>query len=197
MNLTTVKSRLGRWVILLGAMAVAACLIGPAAQGEDRATRITAEELLQRIAALEKRVAALEDQVKELRKSASGSREAVQSKPTIEIISPVNGATSGMTVLVEGIVRIKDIKGRSVVVGVHPMQSNLIWIQPEPKRLEKTKAGYRFRCRAYCGNQTRGIGEKFELYAILVKKGAYKEGDQLERIPKDVEVSPSVLVTRK
>lgn len=197
MKLTTVKPRLGRWLVVSGAIVVAACLIGPTAQGGDQATGTSTTELLQRIAALEKRVAALEDQVKALQKSASGTRPGAPPKAIVEITSPANGAAVGMNVLVEGIIHVEDIGGRSVVVGVHPMLTSMIWIQPLPLKLEKTRDGYRFRCRAYCGTQTQGIGEKFELYAMLVKKGALKEGDQLERIPKNVEVSPSVLVTRK
>ncbi len=197
MKPTTGTLRLGRWSVLLAAMAVAVCLIGPAAQGGDQATGTSTTELLQRIVALEKRVAALEDQVKALQKGAPPSRPTAQPKATVEIISPVNGAAVGMNVLVEGLVRVEDMAGRAVVVGVHPMQTNLIWIQPPPLKLEKTEDGYRFRCRAYCGTQTQGVGEKFELYAILAKKGALKEADQLTGIPKDAEASPSVLVTRK
>ena len=197
MKPTSVKPRVGRWCVLLGAMAVAACLVGPAAQGEDLTTGTSTTELLQRIAALEMRVAALEEHVAALKKAAPSSRPAAQPKSTVEIISPVNGATVGMNVLVEGIIHVEDMGERTVVVGLHPILTNMIWIQPPPLKVEKVEDGYRFRCRAYCGTQTQGIGEKFELYVMLVKKGTLKEGDQLDGLPKDVETSPSVLVTRK
>jgi len=187
----------GRWFVLLGTIAIAACLVGSAAQGQDQATGVSTAELLQRIAALEKRVAALEEQVAALKKAAPSSRPAAQPKSTVEIISPVNGAAVGMNVLVEGVVHVEDMGERMVVVGVHPMLTNMIWIQPPPLKVEKVEDGYRFRCRAYCGTETQGVGEEFELYAMLAKKGAIKEDDQLEGIPKDAEASPSVLVTRK
>lgn len=197
MKPTVTKTMLGRWYILLGAMAVAACLVGPAAQGQDHATGTSVTELLQRIAVLEKRVSALEEQVSALKKGTPSSRPTTQPKAMIEITSPLNGTEVGMNVLVEGIIHVQDLGDRAVVVGVHPMLTSMIWIEPPPLKVEKTEDGYRFRCRAYCGTQTQGVGEKFELYAMLAKKGTIKEGDQLDGLPKDVEASPSVLVTRK
>jgi hypothetical protein len=178
-------------------MVVAACLVGPAAQGDDQTTGTSTTELMQRVAALENRVAALEEQVNALKKGAATSRPAAQPKAVVEITSPLNGEEIGMNVLVEGIIHVDDLGERTLVVAVHPIQTNRLWVQPHPLRIEKVEDGYRFRCRAYCGTQTQGIGEKFELYAMLAKKGAMKEGDQLDGIPKDVEASPSVLVTRK
>lgn len=188
---------LGRWFFLLGAIVVAVCLVGPAAQGDDPAAGTSTAELLQRVAALEKRVAALEEQLNALKKGTPSSRPAAQAKAVVEITSPLNAAETGMNVLVEGIIHVEDLGERTVAVGVHPTLTNMIWIQPPPLKIEKTEDGYRFRCRAYCGTQTQGVGEKFELYAILVKKGTVKEGDQLEGLPKDAEASASVLVTRK
>lgn len=114
----------------------------------------------------------------------------------IEIIFPQNGDKVSMNVIVEGTVRVDDIAERFPCVVVHPLRTNLIWVQPSPINVEKTSDGYRFRCRVYCGTPEEGIGEKFEIYALLPEKGVLKEGDQLDRLPKDVPVSPSVLVTR-
>ncbi len=197
MKPTVGKPMMGRCFVLLVALVITACLVGPAARGQDQATETSPTELLQRIAALEKRVAALEEQVSALKKAGPTSRPTAQPKAMIEITSPLNGAEIGMNVLVEGIVHVNDLGDRAVVVGVHPMLTNMIWIQPAPLKVEKTEDGYRFRCRAYCGTQKQGVGEKFELYAMLAKKGAIKEGDQLDGLPKDVEASRSVLVTRK
>ena len=101
-----------------------------------------------------------------------------------------------MEVVVDCVVRVKDLEGRSPVVLVHPLMTNLLWVQPLPIKIDKTDDGYRFRCIAYCGTAEAGVGEKFELYAVLSKKESLNEGDQLDAIPEGVLASTSVLVTR-
>lgn len=115
---------------------------------------------------------------------------------TIDITSPDDGAEVGHVVLLEGIIRVEDMGDRVAVVLVHPMLTDLLWVQPLPANYDKVANGYRFRTRAFCGTEDKGKGEKFELTALLVKKGTVNQGDKLTRVPDDASKSLTILVTR-
>ncbi|NQT18168.1 MAG: hypothetical protein HQ592_00585 [Planctomycetes bacterium] len=184
-----------RAIVVVGAVVVAACTvvsIGRAAQKAD----LSLAEVTGRLLDLEDRVARIEQRLNAAGEAPASDAGVPQNKPVIEITSPKNGSEVGRTVVVEGVVRVNDLAGRSPIVGVHPMLTDLTWIQPEPLKVEKVADGYRFRCRVYCGSKRQGVGEQFELYAFLPKKGTIKEGDVLEKLPEDVPASLSVVVTR-
>lgn len=195
-------AQLNRRIIGLAVVAFAGCLImsvyGAAQDGE-----LSLGQVVRRLLALEDRVGKhgeqlgeLGKQVAEIQRGLASAQQPQVKKPIIEIMSPTSGAEIGMEVIVEGIVRVDDLEGRWPVVAVHPMLTNLIWIQPLPVKPDPTREGYTFRCRAFCGTKGKGIGEKFELYALLPKKGELNEADVLEKLPKDIPVSMSVLLTR-
>ena len=165
-------------------------------QAAEQTGDMTIADMARKIQALEERIAKLEERLQVLEKDAADQAIAPKEKPVIEIVSPQNSTEVAMEVVVEGVVRVNDLQGRSPVVLVRPLMANLLWVQPLPLMLEKTEDGYRFRCRVYCGTAEAGIGEKYELYAVLPKKDALQEGDQLDAVPDGVLVSTSVLVTR-
>ena len=166
-------------------------------QAAEQTGDMTIADMTRKIQALEERIAKLEERLQAIEKEAAGQAVAPKEKPVIEIVSPQNDAKVGMEVIIEGIVRLKDVEGRTPMILVRPLMANLLWVQPLPLTLEKADDGYRFRCRAYCGTVEAGIGEKFELYAVLLpSKNTIGEGDQLDALPDGVPVSKSVLVTR-
>jgi hypothetical protein len=181
------------------------CLIGLLLCGAGVLTAETAtqkrqtsfEDIVKRLSALENRVNALEERVRTLEQLGAQSKEVPHDKPMLEILSPKNGDEIGMNVLVEGVIRVGELDGRQPVLAVHPLNSNLIWIQPAPISIEKHPEGYEFRCRVYCGSAEMGIGEKYEIFLLLAQQNTLKEGDQLDKLPKNVPVSKAVLVTRK
>ncbi len=128
--------------------------------------------------------------------SAPASSAVDEKKATLEVTLPRNRSEVGMNVIVEGLVRAEDLGDRYPVVGVHPLLTNLTWIQPLPMRVEKKPEGFVFRTRAYCGTKDKGVGEQFEIYVLLPKRGAVKEGDQLDKVPEGIPVSDATVVTR-
>lgn len=192
------RKKLTHWSVFVAVITVLAVIIGSVSMATSESGQISSADVVSRLLGLEKRVDALEERLDTLEQQAEKKQIVFEKeKPIIEIISPQNGNEVSMNVVVEGIVRVDDIAGRFPCVAVHPLRTNLIWVQPSPTNVEKTSDGYRFRCRVFCGTPVEGIGEKFEIYALLPEKGVLKEGDQLDRLPKDVPVSLSVLVTRK
>ena len=182
--------------IVFATIVIISGITGSLCSAGEQAGEVTMADLARRLQALEERLVKLEGRLQALEKEPPAQAKAPEERPVIEIVSPKKDAEVGMVVSVEGIVRLQDLGDRFPVVLQHPIMTNLLWVQPLPVKVEKVAEGYRFRCRAYCGTAQQGIGEKFELYAILPKKGAHNEGDQLDEIPEGVLTSPSVLVTR-
>lgn len=191
------RMKLNRIFTLIAVVITLGCVIASITWAANESNKLSLAEVVSRLLGLEKRMTAVEKRLDALEPRAEQLQQSPKEKPTIEIVSPKNGETVGMSVIVEGILRVDDLAGRVPMVAIHPLLTNLLWIQPPPLTVEKTEVGYRFRSRAYCGTLQQGIGEQFEIYVLLPQKGALKEGSQLERLPKDVLVSPSVLVTRK
>lgn len=192
------RTHLSRYIVLLGSIVVVGCtIVLLTGAATDESAQLSLVNMNSRLLDLEKRVITLDKRLKTLEQKVgvvAPNEPAIL--PVIEILSPQNGEGVSMNVIVEGIVRVDDLEGRFPVIAVHPILTNLIWIQPLPVTVEKTLHGCKFRCRACCGTETQGKGEQFELYALLPQKGTLKEGDVLDKLPNNVPVSPSVLVTR-
>jgi hypothetical protein len=192
------RKKLIHWFVFIAVIAMLAVVIESVTVATSESNQLSFGEVVSRVLGLEKRVDSLEKRLAVLeQEKEKKSIISEKEKPLIEITSPRNGDEVGMNVIVEGTVHVNDITECFPCIAVHPLRTNLIWIQPPPVNVEKMPDGYRFRCRVFCGTAKEGIGENFEIYALLPEKGALKEGDQLDRLPKDVPVSLSVLVTRK
>ena len=191
------KVRVSHKLALFAAVVAAGCVIVSISGAANEEKRLTLSDVSDRLLRFEKKVADIDQRLAAVEKQlGKRSSELPKKKPIIEITTPKNGAEVGMTVLVECIVRVDDLAGRRPYVAVHPMEASLLWIQPVPIKLDKIEEGYRFRVRIFCGTKKQGIGEKFEICALLAKKGKLKAGDELIRLPKDAPSSSSVLVTR-
>jgi hypothetical protein len=190
------KVTLGRRFVLAAAVIVSGCVFWSVALAATGEGQLSLPEIIKRVLDLEERVARIEKRLDGMEKPGLKPTQTRPSQSVIEILSPQDGDEVGMNVIVTGVVHLDDLAGRFPVVGVHPMLTSMTWIQPIPTKVEKTAEGFRFRTRVYCGTPKQGLGEQFELYALLPEKGALDEGDQLDRLPEDVPVSPSVLVTR-
>jgi hypothetical protein len=186
----------GRRLVLLSSVLAVCCIIGLAGSAAYAAGEPSTTDVLKRLDDIEQRIAKIEKRLDALEKGDEVVTEPAESRSVIEIISPKDGDEVGMNVVVTGIVHVDNIEGKTPVVAVHPMLTNMLWIQPLPVSVEKTAEGYRFRMNAYCGAPNQGVGEQFELYALLARNGAFTEGDQIERLPAGVPASASVLVTR-
>ena len=188
-------SKLNRWIIGIGILAFVGCLI-MSTYGSAQTGDLTLQDVVQRLLGLEDRVSKLEHEVAALRQAQAAAPGATAKKPIIEITSPKDGEEVGAQPTVQGIVRVDDLAGQCPVVAVHPLRTNLIWIQALPLPPHKTADGYKFQCRVFCGSREAGRGEQFEIYALLVKKGQLKEGDAIEKFPDGASVSTPVLVKR-
>jgi hypothetical protein len=150
-------------------------------------------DVVSRLLGLEKRVSAVERRLDILE---NGPKDPPTTLPMIEITSPRDGDQVGRNVTVKVIMRVDDLANRSPIVAVHPLLSNLVWIQPPPAKVDKVKDGFKFQCRVFCGTPNEGLGEEFELIALLPEKGTLVEGNSLDGIPDDIPASPVVLVKR-
>ena len=183
-------SSLNRRIAMFVAVAFSGCVV-LSVLGAAQSRQMTLEEVVRRLLALEDRVAKLERKV-----GIKGEAEKPRAEaPIIEITNPRDRADVGQRVLVEGIARVDDLKGRVPVVLVHPVETNTWWAQP-PVTVDKGLGGFKFRVSVYCGERARGKGEWFEIAAFLAPKGRYDKGAQLDKLPSDVSVSPVVVVQR-
>ncbi len=187
------NASLNRRIVTLAALAFVGCVVlsvrAAAQDGE-----ISLPEVVRRLVGLENRVAKLEKQMGDLRRSAAASQPGLKL-PDIEITSPADDADVGSEPVVEGLVHA-DLGEREPVILVHPLQTNLFWVQQIPPSLDRTAEGLRFRSRVFLGSKDKGLGEQFELYAVLARKDAHHEGDLLDKLPSDAPVSKAILVTR-
>lgn len=191
------KSNRNRSIALLGTIVLIGCIIVSVTWAATGQSDLSLQKVITRLRGLEKHVTALEARVKALEKKCAKRLPETGKKPTIEITSPKTDEQISVNVYVEGVIWIDEIGELFPVVVVHPLQSNLFWVQQLPANVEKVPGGFKFRCRVFCGTIEEGTGEKYELYALLAKKGAFAQGDQLQQLPKDVPSSPSIVVTRK
>jgi hypothetical protein len=121
---------------------------------------------------------------------ASGEN-APKAMAKIDIITPAdNSELEGVEHLVRG--KVTDYSMGNVFVLVHPMRTNLFWVQRPPSLINQDGL---WQTICFFGTKTQGIGEYFELIAIITNK-TMKEGDTLQVIPTDVIKSPLITVKR-
>ncbi len=115
--------------------------------------------------------------------------EKILADVRIQIESPQQNAEVGLTEIVNG--KVSNPKAQ-VYVLVHPLLTNLWWVQriPSPPNQDGT-----WQTLCYFGTETKGIGESFEIAAI-VTKDKLEEGQMLPELPKDVVRSDIVTVRR-
>jgi hypothetical protein len=191
------RSNRNRRIALLATIVLIGCIVVSVTWAATGQPELSLREVVTRLLGLEKRVTALEARVKALEQKLAKPLPKPGKKPIIEITSPKNDEQVNVNVYVEGVIWIDEIGELFPLVVVHPLQSNLFWVQQLPSDVEKVPGGFKFRCRVFCGTIEEGKGEKFELFALLAKRGAFVQGDQLQQLPKDVPASPSVVVTRE
>ena len=86
-----------------------------------------------------------------------------------------------------------DRRGLELVAVVHPLAMDAWWVQP-PVKIDSDGS---FRSLIYIGEQAFGKGEEFEIAAILVPRGSFKEGLRLRDIPMTYGSSSIIKVRRK
>lgn len=86
-----------------------------------------------------------------------------------------------------------DRRGLELVAVVHPLATDDWWVQP-PVKIEDDGS---FRSLIYIGEQEFGKGEEFEIAAILVPRGDFKEGLRLRDIPITYGSSSIIKVRRQ
>jgi hypothetical protein len=109
----------------------------------------------------------------------------------IEIIKPENNSEVGQKELVQG--KVTNFTNGKVFALVHPMATNLWWVQRPPSTINEDGS---WQTLCYFGTETQGVGEYFELIAIVTNV-PLKEGQTLAELPREVIAkSPSVTVKR-
>lgn len=92
----------------------------------------------------------------------------------VEILSPRTDSQVEITVLVKG--KVSDPK-LHVYLFVHPLLTNLWWVQPIPSPPNKDGS---WASIAYFGEAEKGVGEYFEILAIAAPERAlFREWEQL------------------
>lgn len=103
-------------------------------------------------------------------------------------------ADSGETLIGQNEVRSElDRRGLELVAVVHPLATDAWWVQP-PVKIDSDGS---FRSLVYIGEQEFGKGEEFEIAAILVPRGNFREGLRLRDIPMTYGSSSIIKVRRK
>jgi hypothetical protein len=77
-------------------------------------------------------------------------------------------------------------------VVIHPMVTSDFWIQPKVN-----KRGNSWNVTVYIGDETHGIGEQFELSAIVNPRKTLKETMKFQEWPESESKSEIIEVTRK
>jgi hypothetical protein len=156
----------------------------------------TLGELAKRIELIESRLSALDGRVKAL-EGRKPPEVLAPSSAVIEIVSPKDRSdVHGNNVDVEGLVRVQDLGDQYPVLLVKPQRQKLYWVQEAPSQCDQVADGFRFLSRVFIGTINEGVGERFEIFALLAKRGTYKEGASLVALPKGLPISPTVVVKR-
>lgn len=115
--------------------------------------------------------------------------EKIPADIRIQIESPQQNAEIGLTEIVKG--KVSNQKGK-VYVLVHPLLTNLWWVQrfPSPPNQDGT-----WQTLCFFGTETKGIGEPYEVVAIVTSK-KYEEGQTLTELPGDSIRSDIITVKR-
>lgn len=115
--------------------------------------------------------------------------EKIPADVRIQIESPQQNSEVGLTEIVKG--KVSNPKVRFYVL-VHPLLTNMWWVQriPSPPNQDGS-----WQTLCYFGTETKGIGESFEVVAI-VTEDKLEEGQMLTELPKGVVQSDIVTVRR-
>lgn len=98
-----------------------------------------------------------------------------KKKTTIEILHPKSDSKVKHKELIKG--KVSNTK-YNIYVFVHPLLTDLFWIQRIPSPPNKTGS---WRSIAYFGTEKKGCGEFFEVVAIAApQKELFKEGKQIK-----------------
>ena len=99
---------------------------------------------------------------------------------TIGITAPKNNSDISQMELVRGTTSSNNL---NVYILVHPMLTNLWYIQNQPSGISK-KGEWQSLC--YFGEKQKGVGEYFEVMAILTKSKLRAGSSlRLDQLPKD------------
>lgn len=107
----------------------------------------------------------------------------------IQIEAPRQNAEVGMSEIVRGKVSNPRVQ---VYVLVHPMLTKLWWVQRKPSPPNQDGS---WQVLCYFGTETEGMGEQFEIAAIVSDK-RYEEGQTLNELSSNVVRSDIIVVRR-
>lgn len=109
---------------------------------------------------------------------------------SIIITDPKGGEEVPMGKVVRGTVSDATLQ---VYVLVHPLATNLWWVQ----RLPNVQSNGKWQSYCYFGTTERGVGEEFEIIAVASSdKNLYTEGQTLSDIPEGLPRSGIITVRR-
>ena len=107
----------------------------------------------------------------------------------IQILSPTDGAEVEGVQIVRG--RVSD-PDSDVFVIVHPLRTSSYWVQQNAV----IAADGEWTIRVFLGTETTGVGEFFELLAVVDPTQRLREGLVLDQWPPAEAVSDLVVVSR-
>jgi hypothetical protein len=115
-----------------------------------------------------------------------------ETKAKIVITKPQNDSEIGHEEIVRG--KVSNFSSGNVYVLVHPLKTNLCWVQRPPVSIDEDGS---WQTLCYFGDDTRGIGEYFEIIAVITQK-LLKEGETFDitKLPQDAVKSPVITVKR-
>ena len=113
----------------------------------------------------------------------------VANEIDIQITEPQQDEEVGHQELVRGTISVQDVQ---VYVLVHPMLTNLWWVQRLPSSINM-EGSWQTIC--YFGTKNQGIGEYFEVIAIVTTE-ELEEGQTLSELPGGLVRSDIVTVKR-
>jgi hypothetical protein len=119
----------------------------------------------------------------------SAAHVATSQNLQVQIEEPTENSKVGLHEIVSG--RVSDPDARPYVL-VHPMLTDLWWVQRRPSPPNRDGS---WRTLCYFGTQTQGVGEFFEIVAIVTDANL-KEGQTLEDLPSGAIRSDIVMVER-
>lgn len=111
-------------------------------------------------------------------------------KTTIAINQPKNDAEVKLEELVRG--KVSNYSIGNVYVLVHPVRTNLCFVQRTPSSINEDGT---WQTLCYFGTKNQGVGEYFELIAIVLKE-ELKEGQTFEKLPPNI-IAKSPIITVK
>lgn len=120
---------------------------------------------------------------------ASCAKAEKLSDVKIQIEAPLQNAEVGLQEIVKG--KVSNPKAK-VYALVHPLLTNMWWIQRMPSPPNQDGS---WQALCYFGTETKGIGESFEVVAIVTNKNL-EEGKNLTELPKE-SVRTDIITVRR